>query len=148
MVLVILNKLPVLLCSLPPSINRVIVHVGTNDTARWQSELTEENFNGLFSFLNSCGKDIWLSGPLPTLGRGAGHYSRVPSLNTWLQSTCRIHNITDNFIENLNPFWNRPSNFCTDGLHLNSPGSTVLAANTQHAVQTAGLVIIYSPPLW
>uniref|UniRef100_A0A671UXC8 SGNH hydrolase-type esterase domain-containing protein n=1 Tax=Sparus aurata TaxID=8175 RepID=A0A671UXC8_SPAAU len=81
---VIIDKLPVLLCSLPSSINRVIVHVGSNDTARRQSELTKKDFNALFSFLNSCGKDVWLSGPLPTLGRGDGRFSRILSLNTWL----------------------------------------------------------------
>ena len=132
---VILDKLPVLLCSLPASINRIIVHVGSNDTARRQSELTKKDFNALFSFLNSCGKDVWLSGPLPTLGRGDGRFSRILGLNTWLQSNCRIHNI--GFIDNFNLFWNRPSLFFTDGLHPNNPGSKILAANIQHAIQTA-----------
>ena len=40
-------------------------------------------------------------------------------------------------IHNFNLFWYRPSLFHTDGLHPNSPGSTVLAANTQHATQTS-----------
>ena len=117
------------------SINRVLVHVGTNDTSRQQSELTKKDFNALFSFLNSCGKDVWLSGPLPTDGRGAGRFSRILSLNTWLQSACRIHNI--GFIDNFNLFWNRPSLIRADGLHPNSLGSRVLADNIQHAVLTA-----------
>ena len=126
-VLVILDKLPVQLCSLPWSINRVIVHVGSNGTAHLQ---TKKDFNALFSLLN-----VWLSGPLPTLGRGDERFYRILSLNTWLQSTCRIHNI--GFIDNFNLFWSRPSLFRPDGLHLNNSGSTVLAANIQHAIQTA-----------
>ncbi|XP_030290867.1 uncharacterized protein LOC115592365 [Sparus aurata] len=50
----ILDKLPGLLLSLPSSISRVIVHVGTNDLAQEQSELTKKDFNGLLSFLSTC----------------------------------------------------------------------------------------------
>ena len=45
---VITSKLPGLLCSLPSSIRRVIVHVRTYDTAREQSELIKKDFNNLF----------------------------------------------------------------------------------------------------
>ena len=48
---VITSKLPGLLRSLPSSIRRVIVHVGTYDTAREQSELIKKDFNNLFNFL-------------------------------------------------------------------------------------------------
>ena len=45
---------------------------------------------------------------------GAGRFSRILSLNTWLQSACRIHNI--GFIDNFNLFWSRLSLFRTDGM--------------------------------
>uniref|UniRef100_A0A7N6BPX2 Uncharacterized protein n=1 Tax=Anabas testudineus TaxID=64144 RepID=A0A7N6BPX2_ANATE len=85
---VILDKLPSLLDSLPSSIVRVIVHVGSCDTTRQHSELTKKDFNALFSFLKSCGKSVFISGPIPTLGRGIGRFSRILSLHTWLQSAC------------------------------------------------------------
>lgn len=132
---VILDRLPGLLNSLPSSINRVLVHVGSNDTTRQQSELTKKDFNDLFSLLNNCGKSVYISGPLPTLARGAGRFSRVLGLNTWLQSACRAHHI--GFIDNFNLFWNRSSLFRTDGVHPNWMGSRMLAANMQHAVQSA-----------
>ncbi|KAF3837724.1 hypothetical protein F7725_009492, partial [Dissostichus mawsoni] len=50
---VILDKLPGLLHSLPSSVNLLIVHVGLNDTARQQSELTKKDFEKLFNLLRS-----------------------------------------------------------------------------------------------
>ena len=131
----IMDKLPVLLQSVPSSINRVIVHVGCNDTARRQSELTKNCFSDLFRLLKQCGKSVFISGPLPTISHGTEHFSRLLSLNTWLQSTCCTHNL--GFIDNFNLFWNRPSVYRSDGVHPNRLGSSILAANLQHAVQTA-----------
>uniref|UniRef100_A0A3Q1EZN8 SGNH hydrolase-type esterase domain-containing protein n=1 Tax=Acanthochromis polyacanthus TaxID=80966 RepID=A0A3Q1EZN8_9TELE len=88
---VILDKLPELLQSIPSSVCSVIIHVGTNDTARRQSD---------------CGKSVFISGPIPTLSRGAERFSRLLSLRTWLRHTCTAHNV--NFIDNFNLFWNRP----------------------------------------
>ena len=124
---VILDKLPDLLCSLSQSINCVLV-LSEPMTWLWQSELSE-NFNALSIFLNSCGKDVWLSGPLPTLSHGAGHFSRILSLNTSLSLQNPqhwIHQLLQPVLEPSFPFNPNP----------NSPGSTVLAANIQHAIQT------------
>uniref|UniRef100_A0A3Q1HT76 SGNH hydrolase-type esterase domain-containing protein n=1 Tax=Anabas testudineus TaxID=64144 RepID=A0A3Q1HT76_ANATE len=130
---VILDKLPSLLDSLPSSIVRVIVHVGSCDTTRQHSELTKKDFNALFSFLKSCGKSVFISGPIPTLGRGIGRFSRILSLHTWLQSACKSQHL--GFIDNFNLFWDRPSFFRNDGLHPSRHGSRMLAANIQHAIQ-------------
>lgn len=86
---VIQQKLQGLLPSLPSSIKRVIIHVGTNDTALQQS-LTKSDFNHLFNFLKHCGKSVFISGPIPTVGRGAGRFSRFLSLHAWLQSACTM----------------------------------------------------------
>ena len=126
---VILDKLPGLLHSLPSSVNRLIVHVGSKDTARQQSELTKNDFE------KSCEKSVIISGPIPTLARGAGRFSRILSLHTWLQSACRAHNL--GFIEHFYLFWDRPALFGTDRIHPSRLGSRMLAANMQHAVQTS-----------
>ncbi|KAK9542102.1 hypothetical protein VZT92_002095 [Zoarces viviparus] len=78
----ILLKLPDLLLALPSSIRRIIVHVGINDTALHQSELTKMDFTKLINFLNSCGLPVFISGPTPTLGRGSERFSRILSLHT------------------------------------------------------------------
>uniref|UniRef100_A0A3B5ABG5 SGNH hydrolase-type esterase domain-containing protein n=1 Tax=Stegastes partitus TaxID=144197 RepID=A0A3B5ABG5_9TELE len=132
---IILDKLPGLLRSLPPSVHRVIVHVGSNDTARQQSELTKKDFNELLKALSNCGKSVFISGPVPTLGRGVGRFSRILSLNTFLPSACRAHNV--GFIDNFNLFWNRSSFFRPDGVHPNKLGSRILAANLLYTVQSS-----------
>lgn len=52
----IMNKLPDLLRTLPSSTEQVIIHVGTNDLARGQSELVKRDFNYLFGLLRNSGK--------------------------------------------------------------------------------------------
>ncbi|CAJ1076477.1 hypothetical protein GBF38_007428 [Xyrichtys novacula] len=72
---VILNELPGLLRSLPATVSKVIVHVGCNDTARKQSELLKIDFRDLLSLLRTTGKAVFISGPIPTLARGAERFS-------------------------------------------------------------------------
>lgn len=52
----VMNKLPDLLRTLPSSTEQVIIHVGTNDLARGQSELVKRDFNYLFGLLRNSGK--------------------------------------------------------------------------------------------
>uniref|UniRef100_A0A3P9JMZ9 SGNH hydrolase-type esterase domain-containing protein n=1 Tax=Oryzias latipes TaxID=8090 RepID=A0A3P9JMZ9_ORYLA len=85
-VLDILEKLPDLLRSLPSTIRRLILHVGFNDTSYRESETTKKAFIRLFNFLNSCPLTVFISGPLPSLSRGQGRFSRLLSLSTWLHS--------------------------------------------------------------
>lgn len=132
---VILDKLPELLRSIPSSIRRVIVHVGTNDTFHRQSEVTKIDFLNLFSLLESCGKSVFINGPIPTLSRGAERFSRILSLSTWLQHTCPAHNLS--FIDNFNLFWNRSGFYRHDGLHPSTLGSSFLTANILHVVQSS-----------
>uniref|UniRef100_A0A0F8AZE7 SGNH hydrolase-type esterase domain-containing protein n=1 Tax=Larimichthys crocea TaxID=215358 RepID=A0A0F8AZE7_LARCR len=130
----ILDKLLEMMHSLPTAIKRIIVHVGTNDTTRQESERTKNDFKLLFDALKNCGKSVFISGPIPTVRRGAGRFSRLLSLHTWLQSTSRIYNF--GFIDNFNLFWDRDSLFKLDGIHPNKRGSQMLCANLQHAVHT------------
>ena len=127
----IISKLPELLLSLPSSITRIVIHAGSNDTSRRQSELTKLDFEDLFSLLAATGKSIFISGPLPI--HSPGRFSRLLALNTWLQSTCRARNI--GFIDNFNLFWNRPSFYRADGVHPNRLGSRMLTANIRYTVQ-------------
>lgn len=128
----IIGKLPGLLISLPATVHKIIVHIGTNDISRQQSEVLKADFIRLIDMLNSCGRSIFLSGPFPTLDCGVGRFSRTLSLHTWLQSTCTSHKI--DYVDNFNLFWNRPSFFLRDGFHPNLLGSRVLADNIRHAV--------------
>uniref|UniRef100_A0A3P9K030 SGNH hydrolase-type esterase domain-containing protein n=1 Tax=Oryzias latipes TaxID=8090 RepID=A0A3P9K030_ORYLA len=98
----ILEKLPDLLRSLPSTVKRLILHVGFNDTSYRQSETTKKVFIRLFNFLNSCPLTVFISGPLPSLSRGQGRFSRLLSLSTWLQSVASLNKFV--FIDNFNLF--------------------------------------------
>ena len=55
----------------------------SNDTAGQQSEFTNKDFEQLFNFLKTCGKSVFIYGPIPTLGRRVGYLgSRILSLNS------------------------------------------------------------------
>uniref|UniRef100_A0A3B4ZK90 SGNH hydrolase-type esterase domain-containing protein n=1 Tax=Stegastes partitus TaxID=144197 RepID=A0A3B4ZK90_9TELE len=84
---VILAKLPGILQTLPSSVRKIIVHVGCVDASRRQSEVTKSEFVKLFQYLSTCGKSVFISGPIPPYSRGCGLFSRILSLNSWLLST-------------------------------------------------------------
>lgn len=129
---IIIEKIRELLPTLPITVNRIIVHVGTNDASRHQSELTKVDFISLIDFLRQCGKAFFISGPIPTFCQGDWRFSSILSLHTWLESTCGKNAV--HFIDNFNLFWNRADFFNSDGTHPSSLGVQHLAANIQHIV--------------
>ncbi|CAJ1079898.1 unnamed protein product [Xyrichtys novacula] len=128
----ITEKIPSALNS-HPQVNRVVIHVGTNDTPRQQSELLKRDFTQLFNKLSRPQLRVFISGPTLTCGRGIGRFSRLLSLNTWLSSACSSHNV--GFVDNFSAFWERRHLFGSDGLHLNRAGTRVLAANLAYDLQ-------------
>ena len=128
----ILDKL---LPSLPTSITRIVLHVGTNDTSCQESERTKNDFNLLFNVLKDIGKSVFISGPVPSFGCGAERFSRILSLNTWLHSACSAQNLA--FIDNFNLFWDCELLFKRDGIHPKRQGTRMLSANLQYAIQSA-----------
>ena len=117
----------------PSSVRRVIVHVGTA-TQLVSRQSSSKDFKNRFDFISSCEKSIYISGPIPSLGCGVGHFSRLLSLDTWIQSTCTA--LKFGFIDNFNLFWDRSDFFRPDGMHQNWRGNQMLAANLQHTVQS------------
>uniref|UniRef100_A0AAX7TMW2 SGNH hydrolase-type esterase domain-containing protein n=1 Tax=Astatotilapia calliptera TaxID=8154 RepID=A0AAX7TMW2_ASTCA len=122
----IVDRIPNILAS-HPQVNRIIIHIGTNDIPKQQSELLKLDFLQLFSLLGQLQVSAFISGPTPTCGRGIGHFSRLLSLNTWLSSACVSHSL--GFINNFDAFWERRHLFGADGLHLNAWGRRLLSAN-------------------
>ncbi|CAI5670161.1 unnamed protein product [Oreochromis niloticus] len=122
----IVDRIPNILASHPQA-NRLIIHIGTNDIPKQQSELLKLDFLQLFSLLGQLQVSALISGPTPTCGRGIGRFSRLLSLNTWLSSACVSHGV--GFINNFKAFWERRHLFGADGLHLNAWGRRLLSAN-------------------
>ena len=116
-----------------PSADSLLLHVGTNDVGKRQSELLKSDFIRLFSVLKHLHYKISISGPTPTAGRGSDRFSRLLGLNTWLQSACRAHNVR--FIDNFNLFWQRSELFAMDGFHLNFAGARALPINLSYYIR-------------
>ena len=113
-----------------PSADSLVLHVGTNDVGKRQSESLKRDFTRLFGVLKNLHYMVSISGPTPTIGRGGDRFSRLLGLNTWLQSACRAHNV--HFIDNFNLFWQRTELFARDGLHLNYVGAHTLSSNLSY----------------
>lgn len=125
--------LPVLLNKHPLTEN-IVIHCGTNDILKRQSVLTRKEFLSLMQDLTNTGKSVFISGPIPVLYRGSERFSRLLSLNTWLQSTCASKKIT--FIDNFNLFWKRGHFYSKDGVHPSNTGSSALKDNIFYSVST------------
>lgn len=58
------------------------------------SEILKRDFGLLLEKPSNCqSQHVFISGPIPTLGRGMECFSRLLSLNTWLASACHTHGI-------------------------------------------------------
>uniref|UniRef100_A0A3B5BA70 SGNH hydrolase-type esterase domain-containing protein n=1 Tax=Stegastes partitus TaxID=144197 RepID=A0A3B5BA70_9TELE len=78
----ILTELPSLMAQFP-SARKVVLHVGTNYIPRQQSELLKEDFKHLFNYLQPTEREVFISGPLPTVGHGCGRFSRLLQIHMW-----------------------------------------------------------------
>ncbi|KAL7372750.1 hypothetical protein ABVT39_021796 [Epinephelus coioides] len=97
---------PVIL-STHPSNMRIIIHAESFDILRRKtdSEILKKDFSLLLEKLSDCqSQNVFISGPIPTLGKGIESFTRLLALNTWLTSACFTHGIK--FIDNFNIFWN------------------------------------------
>ncbi|XP_041665045.1 major histocompatibility complex class I-related gene protein-like [Cheilinus undulatus] len=95
-----------ILPSLPPSVSRIVLHAGTDDTT-----CTEEitmNLNSLFQVLKDTGKTVFISGPIPALSGSAW----VTHVNTELCIACTTYKFI--FVNNVNISWDEGSIFLLD----------------------------------
>ncbi|KAL7380858.1 hypothetical protein ABVT39_025064 [Epinephelus coioides] len=114
--------LPVILSTHPNNM-RIIIHAGSFDILRGKtgSEILKKDFSLLLEKLSDCqSQNVFISGPIPTLGKGIESFTRLLALNTWLTSACFTHGIK--FIDNFNIFWNCKDHFQRDGIHPNITG--------------------------
>lgn len=68
--------------------DQIILHVGTNDILRGESEILKRNFNELFNKIEKLSTQKFISGPLPA--REPNMFLRHLNLNTWLSRTCTL----------------------------------------------------------
>lgn len=120
--------MPGILRKLPAS-DTVVVHCGSNDIGREQSEQLEVDFKNLINVLLETGKQTVISGPLPSPSFGDIAFSRIRQLHTFLKGYCNMLSIP--FVDNFMLFWKRKYLFARDGRHLNHEGARLLSCNIE-----------------
>ena len=132
-VLTIADKIPGIIKSYPKT-QRILLHVGTNDVSKRASQLLKGDFAHLLDILISLRCKLFISGPIPTYGRGSESFSRLLSLNDWLSSACGALGV--HFIDNFNVFWEQGNLFARDGLHLNNTGAQLLSDHLVYEIDS------------
>ena len=110
-----------------PAASMVMTHVGSNDLKSEKSESLKTDFKILIDSVLTAGKQCIVFGPMPSPRFGDIKFSRARQLHVWLKQYCLSMGIP--FVDNFNVFWNRPTYFASDGLHLNKEGKHLLASN-------------------
>uniref|UniRef100_A0A3Q2D836 SGNH hydrolase-type esterase domain-containing protein n=1 Tax=Cyprinodon variegatus TaxID=28743 RepID=A0A3Q2D836_CYPVA len=118
-----------------PTVKNIILHIGSHDVVKQQSELQKLKFMGLLNQVSFLNADVFISGPMPPV-RGAERFSRLLALNKWLSTECIVHSLQfiDNF--NFNIFWERLHLFKADGVFLNKPGVKLFTSNILYSLLT------------
>ncbi|XP_071062166.1 uncharacterized protein [Pseudochaenichthys georgianus] len=109
------------------TVKNVVLHIGTNDVVKQQSEVLKEDFKRLLETASSLNAEVFISGPLPPVRRGVERFSRLFALNTWLSTACTDHSV--HFIDNFNFFWDRRHLFKANGVCLNKSGVKLFISN-------------------
>ncbi|XP_061915766.1 uncharacterized protein LOC133658135 [Entelurus aequoreus] len=121
-----------------PNVKNIILHIGFNDIVKQQSRELKEHFNKLFETVSAVNADVFISGPLPPIRRGAERFSRLYSLNEWLSSALLARSM--HFIDNFSFFWDRRHLFKADGLCLNKMGVKLFMNNMFHFLHLASII--------
>ena len=99
-------KLLPLLIERHPSVRTVIVHAGTCDVMSRQSTKLQQEFERLIFTVENLGRTCIVSGPLPTIRRRNERFSRLFSLDKWLENFCTATGLA--YISNFDTFWSKP----------------------------------------
>lgn len=83
--------------------------------------------------LLATGKQMILSGPIPTHDRGVGHSPGYFQWNLGWCQNCPEREL--DIITNFNLFWEHPQFLKRDGLHPNRRGARMLSANIEEVLQ-------------
>ncbi|KAL2077886.1 hypothetical protein ACEWY4_027390 [Coilia grayii] len=110
-----------------PSVNIVIVHVGTNDVMARSSIKLQDELETLCLTIESHGKRCIMSGPIPFNSSHSERFSRLYSLHTWLKNFCSAAG--HDFIANFDIFWTNSRLYRSDGVHPNKLGLRQLTTN-------------------
>lgn len=115
-----------------PTVTNIVLHTGSNDVSKQQSEVLKRDFTGLLNTVNSLNAAVFISGPVPPVRGGDERFSRLFTLNKWLISACADHSV--HFIDNFNIFWERRHLFKANGFNFNKSGVKLFTSNLFYSI--------------
>ncbi|CAI5677846.1 unnamed protein product [Oreochromis niloticus] len=116
-----------------PTVTNIVLHTGSNDVSKQQSEVLKRDFTGLLNTVNSLNAAVFISGPVPPVRGGDERFIRLFALNKWLISACTDHSV--HFINNFNIFWERRHLFKANGFNFNKSGVKLFTSNLFYSIR-------------
>ena len=104
-----------------PDNSLVVLHTGTNDVVRTRSEELMQRYKQMIRHYKNKTNNIIISGIIPRIGAENTFYSKAFSINNRLKSLCIQEKV--DYLDTWNDFYDQPTLFADDGLHLNAVGS-------------------------
>ena len=111
--------------------NRIVIHVGSNDSRLRMSEITKVNVESLCAFAKTMSDKVVFSGPLPNT-TGDDMFSRMLSFNRWLSTWCPVNGV--GFVDNWLTFLRKPGLVMRDGVHPTWDGAALLSRNITKSI--------------
>ncbi|XP_065418071.1 uncharacterized protein LOC135974370 [Chrysemys picta bellii] len=112
----------------------IILHVGTNDTARFSLERIKGDYARLGKTLKEIEAQIIFSGILPVPREGQQRADRIVRINSWLREWCYKEGF--GMYGHWEAFGDRQL-FSRDGLHLSREGNRLLGGRLAHLIKRA-----------
>ncbi|XP_050934098.1 uncharacterized protein LOC127143598 [Lates calcarifer] len=112
--------------------NKIVIHVGANDTRLHQSEVTKVNIESVCKFAKTMSDTVVFSGLLPNL-TSDDMYSRMSSLNRWLSRWCPENEV--GFVDHWKSFWGRPGLVRRDSIHPIFDGASLISRNLREFIR-------------
>ena len=101
-----------------------IIHAGTNDVMCSRSEELMDSYRKVIRQFKTKTDKLVISAILPRICAESSFYSKAYSVNKRLKTLCSEENVS--YVNLWDDFYNMPSLFQPDGLHLNSVGAARL----------------------
>ncbi|CAJ0940268.1 unnamed protein product [Ranitomeya imitator] len=112
----------------------LLIHVGTNDTARKDLPTIYKDFEELGKKVKELDAQVVFSSILPVDGHGTRRWNRILDANNWLRRWCRQQGF--GFLDHGVSYW-YDGLLARDGLHLKKPGKHTFARRLATLIRRA-----------